>query len=286
MRVTAEPEDPKNHLYLRTEAGMLPLNERFSIEEIASRLRPGRQVTVSPLAGVLNEVFLLTAGKEQFVAKKFTDWHGFKWFTLNLVSFGSKLFAVSGKTRMENEYGMNRFLAKNGIKVPQVVYASLKERTLVERYVPGVPLDKFVIKVVGQSLLSRDEYRLSQDLGDTLGRIHEVGVSMGDSKPENFVAEDGEIFAIDLEQAGRRGDYAWDIAELLFYSGHYSSTQTATRGLSEFVEAFIQGYLKRGRGKELKRAAGVRYAKVFSLWTPAPVILEITQKLRASNATQ
>ena len=286
MRVTAEPEDPKNHLYLRTEAGMLPLNERFSIEEIASRLRPGRQVTVSPLAGVLNEVFLLTAGKEQFVAKKFTDWHGFKWFTLNLVSFGSKLFAVSGKTRMENEYGMNRFLAKNGIKVPQVVYASLKERTLVERYVPGVPLDKFVIKVVGQSLLSRDEYRLSHDLGDTLGRIHEVGVSMGDSKPENFVAEDGEIFAIDLEQAGRRGDYAWDIAELLFYSGHYSSTQTATRGLSEFVEAFIQGYLKRGRGKELKRAAGVRYAKVFSLWTPAPVILEITQKLRASNATQ
>lgn len=281
-----EPEDPKNHLHLRTETGIISLNERFSLEDIVSRLRPGRPVTVSPLAGVLNEVFLLTAGNERFVAKKFTDWHGFKWFTLNLVSFGSKLFAVSGKTRMANEYGMNRYLAKKGLKVPQIIYASVKQRTLVENYVSGTPLNKFVTQVIGQSTLTKQQYELIRTLGETLAHLHEVGVSVGDSKPENFIAREDELFAIDLEQAGRRGDYAWDIAELLFYTGHYSTSPTPTRGLCELVEAFIQGYTRRGKLAELKRAAGVRYAKVFSLWTPAPIILEITKMLRESSAGQ
>lgn len=293
LRITAnidllgiEPEDPKNHLYLRTESGIVPLNERSSFEEIAAKLRPGHPVTVSPLAGVLNEVFLLTAGKERFVAKKFTDWHGFKWFTLNLVSFGSKLFAVSGNARMANEYGMNRYLAKKGLKVPQIVYVSFKERMLVENFVPGVPLDRFVTQAIGPSVLTKQQFHLARALGETLARIHHAGVSIGDSKPENFVAEEDEIYAIDLEQAGRRGDYAWDIAELLFYTGHYSTSPTPARGLSEFVKAFIEGYARRGDVTNLKCAAGVRYAKAFSLWTPAPIILEITKMLRESSTTQ
>ena len=223
MLTAITPEDPKNYLCLRTEEAVVPLNEQFSFEEIARKLRPGHPVTVSPLAGVLNEVFLLTAGKERFVAKKFTDWHGFKWFTLNLVSFGSKLFAVSGKARMENEYGMTRYLAKKGLKVPQIVYASLKERILVAKYLSGTPLNEFVSQILGQSMLSKQQYQLTQALGETLAMIHETGVSVGDSKPENFVAKDDEIYTIDLEQAGKNGDFAWDIAELLFYSGHYGT---------------------------------------------------------------
>jgi tRNA A-37 threonylcarbamoyl transferase component Bud32 len=282
--VGMEPEDPKNHLYLRTETGIVSLNERFSFEDIVSRLRPGRPVTVSPLAGVLNEVFLLTAGKERFVAKKFTDWHNFKWFTLNLVSFGSKFFAVSGKVRMANEYGMNRYLAKKGLKVPEIVFASVKQRTLVENYISGTPLNKFVTEAVGQSALTGQQYQLARTLGETLARIHEAGVSVGDSKPENFVARGDEVLTIDLEQAGRRGDYAWDIAELLLYIGHYSTSPTPARGLSELIEAFIEGYAKLGNVAELKRASGVRYAKPFSLWTPAPIILEVTKMLRESSA--
>jgi tRNA A-37 threonylcarbamoyl transferase component Bud32 len=279
-----QPDDPKNHLFLRTETGMVPLNARFSFEDIANKLRPGRPVTMSPLAGVLNEVFLLTAGNERFVAKKFTDWHGFKWFTLNLVSFGSKFFAVSGKARMSNEYGINSYLAKKGLNVPKIIYASLKQRTLVENYISGIPLNRLVTQAIGQSMLTKQQYQLAQELGEALGRIHEVGVSLGDSKPENFIAKDGEIFTIDLEQAGRRGDSAWDIAVLLFYIGHYSTSPVPTRGLTELVETIIQGYMRKGRADELKRAAGVRYARVFSMWTSAPIILEITKMLRAPSA--
>ena len=278
-----EPEDPKNHLYLRTAEALVSLNERASLEDTISKLRPDSPITISPLAGVLNEVFLVTAGKEHFVAKKFTDWHGFKWFTLNLVSFGSKLFAVSGRARMSNEYGMNRYLARKGIKVARVLHISLKEGILVESYISGTPLVDFVVRAVNRGPLSRSQRDLAKSLGETLAKIHSVGVSIGDSKPENFIESEGDLYVVDLEQSGKRRDYAWDIAELLFYAGHYSTSSTPGRGLTEMVQAFIQGYIQKGDTTELKRAAGVRYARVFSLWTAAPIILEISKMLREAR---
>jgi tRNA A-37 threonylcarbamoyl transferase component Bud32 len=278
-----EPEDPKNYLYVRTAEGLVSLNEKSSLEDILAKLHPGKPLTVSPLAGVLNEVFLVSSGKEQFVAKHFTDWHGFKWFTLNLVSFGSKFFAVSGKTRMTNEYGINRYLAKKGLKVPEVFHVSVKQRILLESYISGSPLNEFVSEVVEQNALADNQYHLAEQFGETLALVHSVGVTIGDSKPENFVARENEIYVVDLEQAGKRVDYAWDIAELLFYTGHYSNTPSPSHGLSALVEAFIHGYLRKGNHSELRRAAGVRYAKAFSLWTPAPIILEISKKLREAK---
>ena len=278
-----KPENPKDHLLLRTAEGFAAFNEWASFGDIVAKLRPGRPVTISPLAGVLNEVFLVTAGKEQFVAKKFTDWHGFKWFTLNLVSFGSKLFSVSGKTRMTNEYGINRYLAKKGVKVPQIVSVNLKERILIENYISGTVLSDFATQAVNQTALSEPQFKLAEALGENLAKIHSVGVSVGDSKPENFVASQGELYTVDLEQAGKRGDYAWDIAELLFYTGHYSASQTPARGLKELIEAFTRGYLSKGHEAELKQAAGVRYAKAFSLWTPAPIIFEISKTLHEAG---
>jgi tRNA A-37 threonylcarbamoyl transferase component Bud32 len=279
----AEPEDPKKYLYLRTAEGLASLNERASLEDIISKLRLGRPITISPLAGVLNEVFLVTAGNESYVAKKFTDWHGFKWFTLNLVSFGSKLFAVSGKARMSNEYGVNRYLAKRAIRVPQIVHVNMKERILLESYISGTSIVETLIQTTTQRNLSESQYRLAESLGETLARIHSVGVSVGDAKPENFVADNGDVYVVDLEQAGKRKDYAWDIAELLFYAGHYSVNPAPPRGLIEAVHAFIEGYAQKGDASELKRAAGVRYVKVFSLWTHAPIILEISKMLRENR---
>ena len=275
-----KPEDPKNFLYVRTPSGLVQVNERTSLEETVAKIRPGHPVTVVPLAGVLNEVFLITSGKERFVAKRFTDWNGFKWFTLNLVSFGSKLFSVSGKARMTNEYGINRYLAKRRISVPEIVHISLNERLLIENYVPGKPMDKLIVEMVNRTELSPAQIRIAEQLGETLSRIHEVGVSVGDSKPENFVAKENVIYSVDLEQAGKNGDYAWDVAELLYYSGHYSRIGLPSRGLIELVGGFIRGYSQHGDKSELKKAAGVRYVKVFSIWTPAPVLLEISKMLR------
>jgi tRNA A-37 threonylcarbamoyl transferase component Bud32 len=280
-----KPMNPKDYLFARTSEGLAPFNETSSFEHIIAELRPGQPITISPLAGVLNEVVLVTAGKEQFVAKKFTDWHGFKWFTLNLVSFGSKLFAVSGRTRMTNEYGINRYLAKKGLKVPRIIHVNLHQRILVEQYVAGNAVSEFATRVVNQSMLTESQSRMARALGETLARIHGVGVSVGDSKPENFVASEGEVFTVDLEQAGKRKDFAWDIAELLFYAGHYSTSTQPSRGLSRMVEAFTEGYLLKGQPRELKQAAALRYVKTFSLWTPAPIILEISKVLHEASRT-
>jgi tRNA A-37 threonylcarbamoyl transferase component Bud32 len=278
-----KPVNPKDYLYLRTSEGLATFNETASFEDIVAKLRPGRPITISPLAGVLNEVVLVTVGKEQFVAKKFTDWHGFKWFTLNLVSFGSKIFAVSGKTRMTNEYGINRYLAKKGLRVPFIIHVNLKQRILVEQYVAGTVLSDFATRAVNQAILTESESRIARTLGETLARIHSVGVSVGDSKPENFVASDGDIFTVDLEQAGKRRDFAWDIAELLFYAGHYSASTSPTRGLTRMVDAFTEGYLLKGQAAELRQAAALRYVKAFSFWTPAPIILEISKILHEAS---
>jgi tRNA A-37 threonylcarbamoyl transferase component Bud32 len=276
-----QPEDPKNYLYLRTATGLTPINAKTSVQEVISTIRPGRPITISPLAGVLNEVFLVTSGSDRFVAKRFTDWYGFKWFTLNLVSFGSKTFSVSGRARMGNEYGINRYLAKKRLNVPEIVHASVNDRILLESYVSGFSLEKVFMKAVNASELSTTESKLFRTLGETLGQIHNVGVSIGDSKPENFMAKENSVYAVDLEQAGKKGDYAWDVAELLFYAGHYSANPTPIRGLTEATQSIIEGYLTEGDPSNLKRAAGVKYAKVFSVWTPAPVLFEISKILRS-----
>lgn len=279
-----KPEDPRNYLYLRTAEGLDPINDAASLEEVVASLSPGYPITMSPLAGVLNEVILVTVGTNRYVAKRFTDWHGFKWVPLNMVSFGSKLFAVSGKSRMSNEYGINRYLAKKGLCVPEIIHVNIRERFLLESYVSGTSVAEFMSQTINRSALTRSQYQLAEELGETIARIHEVGVSIGDSKPENFVAEGNGICVIDLEQAGKRKDYAWDIAELLFYTGHYSFSPTPTRNLRELVSAFIRGYLRKGNATELRRAAGVRYAKPFSLWTPAPIIFEISRMLKKATS--
>ena len=278
-----KPEDPKHFLFLRTGEGLVPVTEKVSLDELISSLKLPGPVTITPLAGVLNEVSLVTSGKEQLVVKKFTDWHGFKWFTLNLVSLGSKLFAVSGRARMTNEYGMNRYLAKRGIKVPSIVYLSVKERILVERYLDGASLNEFVKQAVNQQNLTPSQLLLFETVGETLANIHSVGVSLGDSKPENFVVKDSEVFVLDLEQADKRADYSWDIAELLFYTGHYCTRPLPPPALRELVEAFVRGYLRKGQARELREAAVVRHAKAFSIWTPPAAILEISRVLHAAN---
>jgi tRNA A-37 threonylcarbamoyl transferase component Bud32 len=277
-----DPEDPKKHLFLRTAGGLIPLSEKATLEELIDNLKLPGPITVTPLAGVLNEVSLITAGKEQLVAKKFTDWHGFKWFTLNLVSLGSKLFTVSGKARMTNEYGMNRYLSKRGVKVPSIVYVSIKQRVLVERYLGGVSLDEVCRNAVNRHALSQSEEQLFENLGHTLAGIHRLEVCIGDTKPENFVATDNDVYVVDLEQAGKRGDYSWDVAELLFYAGHYCTRPVALPAMKGVVEAFVKGYLQKGEAASLRNAAAVKYAKTFSIWTPPPVILEISKILHGA----
>lgn len=277
------PADPRRHLFLKTETGLVPFDEKASVEELARRLHPDAAITVEPLGGVLNDVYLVWAGKNRFVAKQFTDWHGFKWFILNLVSIGTKTFTVSGKARLSNEYGLSQYLTEHNISAPAIIYVSLPDRILIKEFIDGSTGTEFVKTVSSQKSLSDQQIHMSRMLGENLAAIHASDASVGDSKPENFQLSGDRVFALDLEQGARPGDPAWDVAEFLYYSGHHVLSGIPKGGFSEFLRYFIDGYLKNGRGKILKEAASLKYSKVFSLWTPTPILLEVSQTLRKAG---
>ncbi len=273
-----ELEDPKNFLFLRTSSGLTSLNERASIYDVARKLRPDVRVAVTPLASVLNEVYLISAGEEKLVAKRFTDWHGFKWFTLNLVALGTKIFSLAGKTRLANEYGMNRFLSENKIPVPNIIHVSIPDRMLFEQYIEGTHIVEIVKESVMLSNLSQRQKHVIRSVGASMAKVHSLGVGIGDTKPENFIlGSDQKVYALDLEQAKKAGDKVWDISEFLYYAGHYGVGPSG--GLHEFVKSFIEGYILVGDAESLRRASGINYLKVFSFWTPPLIIREISQTL-------
>jgi len=274
-----QTEDPRDHLFLQTSTGMVNLNEQSSIVDVALKLRPGEKVAISPMAGVLNDVYLVSVGQEHLVAKRYTNWFTLKWFTINLVTLGTKKFSVMGKSRLANEYGINRILSAEGIPVPEIIHVNIPQRMLLEKYVEGENVANLVRQFSSSDQLSAREYELAMEIGRALARIHSVDVTVGDSKPENFiVSRDGHIYSLDLEQASKKGDKAWDLSEFLFYSGHYSPLMT--QGLNQFIDGFIIGYLEEGERSTLRRAAGIAYIKVFSIWTAPPVIFRIAEKLR------
>jgi len=274
-----KPEDPRDYLFLKTSTGTIELNERSSVVDVALKLRPDAKVAITPLAGVLNDVYLVSVDQEQLVAKKYTDWFSLKWFTINLVTLGTKKFSVMGSSRLANEYGMNRILSLGGISVPDIIHVSIPDRILLERYVPGRNVVSLVKLACSSDHLSASDYELASHIGRAMARIHSIGVTIGDSKPENFVlSPDKKVYSLDLEQASKKGDKAWDVSELLFYSGHYSPLMT--QGLSQFIDGFVEGYSEIGERSVLRRAAGVGYIKVFSIWTAPPVMYKIAERLR------
>jgi tRNA A-37 threonylcarbamoyl transferase component Bud32/predicted nucleotidyltransferase len=273
-------EDPKNYLFLRTEQGLVNLNEQNMMLESIQQFVEHQASKSQPLASALNDVFLITVNNEKYVVKKFTNWYNVKWFVLNIAAYGTKKFALSGKARLANEYGINRLLAENKILVPDIMTISLKDRMLVQRFIPGINGLDFYGKAFASTGLTNKQKQIAQQIGKTIAEIHSLDVAIGDCKPENFVITDKEgVFVLDLEQGERKGDKTWDIAEFLYFSGHFGSHFSG--GMKDFVQCFIDGYSERGKKDVLRKASSFRYSRVFLGWTYMPIINAISQILKS-----
>lgn len=273
-------EDPKNYLFLSTEQGLVNLNEQNRMLESIQEFVDNQASKSQPLSNALNDVFLVTVNNEKYVVKKFTNWYNVKWFVLNIAAYGTKIFALSGKARLANEYGINRLLAENKMHVPDIVTISLKDRMLVQRFIPGINGLEFYGKAFASPGLTDKQKQIAQTIGKTIAEIHAIDVVIGDCKPENFVITDDKgVFVLDLEQGERNGDKTWDIAEFLYFSGHFGSHYTG--GMKEFVKCFIEGYCTQGKKSVLRKAANFRYSRVFLGWTSTPIIKSIASTLKA-----
>lgn len=287
-------EDPQKYLCVPTAGGLVPLSNRMDIEAFARKVlsvSAERKVRIEEIGGVLNNVYLIKASvngvERKVVVKSFKDWSSFKWFPLTLWTIGTRTFAVSGLSRLEKECAINQFLDSKGFAVPKVLHVSPSERLVFMEYVEGENLEKAVRRV----LSSKDAGRVEKELGiiglvgEIFAEIHALGISLGDTKPENMmVGKKGEIFMLDFEQASRNGDKVWDVAEFLYYAGHYATPFVGAQVAELVARAFIEGYLKAGGDVRIvKRAANPKYTKVFSIFTLPHIMLTISSVCRKAD---
>jgi tRNA A-37 threonylcarbamoyl transferase component Bud32 len=268
-------EDPRRFLYLKTALGLTSMGERSPALKALEGFRRGVKAALKPLGGALNEVYLATVDDERFVVKRFSDWYAFKWFPLNIVALGARYFSVSGRERLSNEYGMTCYMSDRGLPVQRILHVNLQEKTLIKEYLDGVDYSKLVRKALKSNSPEEDSF---QEAGTFMAHVHSYDVTLGDAKPENLLLGFKGVIALDLEQASKGGDKAWDIAEFLYYAGHYSLT--LSEGAKTIAQRFIEGYLKEGDPSTLRKAAGLNYIKVFSFWTPTIILWYYASQLK------
>ena len=250
-----------------------------SIIKLARQAHPGGRVSVQRIGSLVNDVFLVEADNEKFVAKQYTNWLSLKWLTLSIYGIGSVNFSISGRKRMEAELAVNRILADEGVKVRRVVALDSASRVILFNYVPGDEFSRLMRKVSrGQDSDTRERHA-SFTIGETIAKTHSLDLSLGDTRPDNFIVDrKGESTLLDLEQARHGGDPAWDIAEFLYFSGHYWLSYNKT--LAEITDEFVNGYLNQKGAKAILRyAASTRYLRLFSIWTPPFVLTGIRRRL-------
>jgi len=278
-----EIEDAKRFVFIPTSSGLVSLSDKLTISEFARKVlfeERSLNVKVERLGGVLNSVYLISLPGEKNakrnVVKVFKSWYGLKWLPLALWALGTRGFAVLGKTRLEREYAINMFLSSHGIRVPRIIHVSPTERLIFQEYVEGESLTRIIKQICSSSEDNDKLYAVISKVGEEIAKIHNLNVSLGDCKPENMkLTQDGRICFIDLEQAERGGDQAWDIAEFLCYSGHYAY-MSPIKIPKKITESFVDGYLKAGGNAEnIKKAKSPKYMKVFSFFTPPHILYVI-----------
>jgi serine/threonine protein kinase len=108
---------------------------------------------------------------------------------------------------------------------------------------------------------------------------------LGDTKPENVIVDpNGKIYLLDFEQAVQDGDKSWDVAEFLYYAGHYLPPLHSNGKAQSIANAFISGYLRAGGDVGVVRRAGAsKYTRVFSVFTMPSVILAIADACKKTE---
>jgi tRNA A-37 threonylcarbamoyl transferase component Bud32 len=286
--------NPKEFLYVPTSGGFVSLADRADIGTFARKVlstEEDEKVEVENVGGVLNDVYLIKTVvrgvEKRVVVKQFKDWSSFKWFPLTLWTVGTRTFAVLGRSRLDRECAINKLLSSKGFNVPKIFHINHDERLIFMEYVEGESLDK-VIKRIAESKNDEDisaELRTIRMVGETFARVHALNISLGDTKPENIlVCKDGEIYLLDFEQASRNGDKAWDVAEFLYYAGHYVPPVFGGRAAELIAKAFTNGYLMAGGDSDvIKRASKPKYTRVFSVFVSPIIIVAISNFCRKLN---
>jgi len=282
---------PDRFLHFPTVRGPTPISDSKEISEMIRELDSSAEamdIRVCRIGSLVNDVYLLTYGDElekRVVMKRYPTWSNLKWAPLALWTLGTQNFAVLGRSRMERECSTTSFLIRNRIQAPRILHTSFDNRTLLKEYVEGATMDEVVKAAIQRRSLDEREMALFQRMGGIVVAVHLAGATLGDCKPENFILTvDDEIYVIDLEQGARGGNKAWDIAEFLYFSGHYAGPLDPLSGIADMTRSFIKGYVGGGgNGALVAEAANFGYTKVFAPFVLPQVIYTIAKICRTET---
>jgi len=274
-----ELPDPMSFLFLPTDGGLVTVDDRRGLRDLIPAQGSGSREpeSIRRIGGALNFVYLVRYADDgemkQVVAKTYQNWYGLKWIPLSIWAIGSQNFNVLGESRLVNEYRMNRFLRSKGLNTPEIYHVSVPRRTIVEEFISGTGFDQIARECLSNprpDLLGR-----IADLGEEISRIHLGGAALGDSKPDNAILDgEGRIWFVDLEQAAQGGDPTWDVAEFLYYSGHYT---LRWRRMKPLAKSFVEGYLRSGDSSIVAQISKAKYKRVFGIITAPHIIMGISR---------
>ena len=279
--------DPQKYIFVPTSDGLVSLADRVKIKAFAKKLflnDVNATIKYERVGGVLNDVYLIKAHSNGFekkvLVKRFKDWSGFKWFPLTMWSLGARTFTVLGRLRLESECAMSELLRREGFNVPKVLHVSHNERLVFMEYIEGENLSHAIKRIAAAKEKEQIQKDLSNILriGEIFAQVHALDFALGDTKPENVIIDpNNSIYLLDFEQASYGGDKAWDVAEFLYYSGHYLLPFNARINAESIANAFLQGYLKGGGNAEIIGKAGnSKYTRVFSIFALPSVIMAMS----------
>ena len=283
--------DPQKYVFFPTGGGLVSLSDKINIKGYTQQLLKdaNTEVYVEPIGGMLNDVYVINAGTNKILVKRFKDWSGFKWFPLSLWSFGARSFAVSGQARLAKECAISEALHERDFNIPKILHVSNAERLIFMEFIEGESLSKIIKKygTLSDKTVEADVLNTVKKVGEVLSKVHANNIVLGDTKPDNvLIKKDGTIYLIDFEQAQQGGDRAWDIAVFLYYCGHYLKPFDSNVKAESIAKAFIDGYLV-GGGKieEVHRAATPKYTRIFSIFTMPPIMMAISNICKKAEAT-
>jgi tRNA A-37 threonylcarbamoyl transferase component Bud32 len=287
--------DPQKYVFVPTAEGLVSLADRVDVKAFARKIflnDKDAAINVERVGGVLNDVYLIKAHsngiEKKVLVKRFKDWSGFKWFPLTLWSLGTRNFTVLGRYRLESECAMSELLRCEGFNVPKVLHVSHNERLVFMEYIEGENLSNAIKRIAA----AKNKEKIQQDLakivsvGEALARVHALNFALGDTKPENVIVDPADkIYLLDFEQASHGGDKAWDVAEFLYYSGHYLPPLNSNGKAESIARAFTEGYLKAGGDADTIQKAGTsKYTRVFSVFTLPAVIIAMSNVCKKAEA--
>lgn len=265
MREDVEPlpalERPRSLLSLE-EGLLIPEVSRLNSELAASAGLPDRYtVSEKNIGEPYTTTRVLTLGADgrevSFVVKNFSDIRSLKWALLGLWAAPIRKLSMTSGARLSREYSASINLREAGATTPKVIAVSPEERLMVKEFIEGTTLARVI-----DDIFRGDEsgLRSVSEYGTMIGRVHSAGLTIGDTKASNVVVSDRGLYLTDLELSSEGGDFAWDVAEFVYYTAKLSRKNSTMEAVGR---SFLEAYAKAADPRTIAAAGDQKYLRPF-----------------------